>query len=234
MMTFNTDKCEVLQVTLSNPKPTSYFLYNNQLRMVSHAKYLGVILDSKMNFNKHITTVCRKANSVLALLKRNLYHCNSQIRSQAYFLYVRPILEYASIVWAPYTKTNIEKLESVQRRAARFVVSDYDFSSSVTSILNELKWCSLEVRRQVSRLMMFYKILQGSVALELPYEISLIDTVTRGHNRRYQTPFSRIDIHKFSFFPATVRLWNSSPDSVVNLDSFEAFRRSATDFLNKL
>ena len=147
MMTFNTDKCEVLQVTLSNPKPTSYFLYNNQLRMVSHAKYLGVILDSKMNFNKHITTICRKANSVLALLKRNLYHCNSQIRSQAYFLYVRPILEYASIVWAPYTKTNIEKLESVQRRAARFVVSDYDFSSSVTSILNELKWCSLEVRR---------------------------------------------------------------------------------------
>ena len=113
-------------------------------------------------------------------------------------------------------------------------MSDYDFSSSVTSILNELKWCSLEVRRQVSRLMMFYKILQGSVALELPYEISLIDTVTRGHNRRYQTPFSRIDIHKFSFFPATVRLWNSSPDSVVNLDSFEVFRRSATDFLNKL
>ena len=98
MMTFNTDKCEVLQVTLSNPKPTSYFLYNNQLRMVSHAKYLGVTLDSKMNFNKHITTICRKANSVLALLKRNLYHCNSQIRSQAYFLYVRPILEYASIV----------------------------------------------------------------------------------------------------------------------------------------
>ena len=82
--------------------------------------------------------------------------------------------------------------------------------------------------------MMFYKILQGSVALELPYEISLIDTVTRGHNRRYQTPFSRIDIHKFSFFPATVRLWNSSPDSVVNLDSLEAFRRSATDFLNNL
>ena len=116
------------------------------------------------------------------------------------------------------------------------MVSDYDFSSSVSSILSELKWCSLEVRRQVSRLMMFYKILQGSVALELPYEISLIDTVTRGHmhNRRYQTPFSRIDVHKFSFFPATVRLWNSSPNSVVNLDSFEAFRRSATDFLNKL
>jgi len=70
MMVFNPDKCEVLQVTLSNVKPASYFLYSSQLRTVSHAKYLGV---SKLSFNNHIATVCRKANGVLALLKRNLY-----------------------------------------------------------------------------------------------------------------------------------------------------------------
>ena len=110
---------------------------------------------------------------------------------------------------------------------------NYDFSSSITSILNTLRWHSLEVRRQVSRLMMLYKIVQGTVALDLPHGISLMDTVTRGHNRRYKTPFSRIDIHKFSFFSATIRLWNSLPDSIVNLDSPEAFRKSATDFLNK-
>jgi len=231
-MIFNTDKCEVLQVTLSNLKPTSYFLYNSQLSTVSHAKYLGVLLDSKLNFNNHVATICRKANNVLALLKRNLYHCNSEIRSQAYFLYVRPILEYASTVWAPHTKSNVDKIESVQRRAARFVVADYDYSSSVTSILNRLKWSSLDVRRQVNRLMMFHKILQGSVALNLPQEVSLLHTTTRGHDRRYQIPFSRIDVHKFSFFPATVRLWNGLPDSVVHLDSLESFRRSVTDFLN--
>ena len=53
-------------------------------------------------------------------------------------LYIRPILEYASTVWAPYTKSSIEKLEATQRRTARFVVSDYDYSSSVSSILNQL------------------------------------------------------------------------------------------------
>ena len=90
-MIFNMDKCEVPQVTLSNPKPTNYFLYSNQLRTVGHAKYFGVLLDSKLNFNKHIANICWKANSLLALLKRNLYYCNSQVRSQVYFLYVRPI-----------------------------------------------------------------------------------------------------------------------------------------------
>ena len=43
----------------------------------------------------------------------------------------------------------------------------------------------------------------------------------------YKTQFSRIDIHKFSFFSATVRLWNSLPDSIVNLDFPEAFQKSA-------
>jgi len=57
MMVFNADKCEVLQVTLSL-KPSSYFLYNSQLRTIGHAKYLGELLDSKLKFNYHIATIC--------------------------------------------------------------------------------------------------------------------------------------------------------------------------------
>ena len=64
-------------------------------------------------------------------------------------LYIRPILKYASTVWVPYTKSNTEKLEAIQRRTARFVVSDYDYSSSISNILSQLVWPRLAVRRQV-------------------------------------------------------------------------------------
>jgi len=82
----------------------------------------------------------------------------------------------------------INTVENVQWHAAWFVVSDYGFSSSVTGILNRLRWSSLDVRRQVNRLMIVYKILQGSVALDLPHEVSLYLTLlaTRGHDRCYQ------------------------------------------------
>ena len=50
-----------------------YYLYDNPLRIVNEAKCLGVLLDSKLNFNRHIKTMCKKANGVLAFLKRNLY-----------------------------------------------------------------------------------------------------------------------------------------------------------------
>ena len=87
--------------------------------------------------------------------------------------FIRPILEYASTVWTPYTKSSTEKLEAIQKHAARFVVSDYDYSSSISSILNQLDWPSLAIRRQVSRLVMFYKIVHQYVAPELPNEIVL-------------------------------------------------------------
>ena len=64
-MVFNIDKCEVLQISLSNSVPVNYCLYDNPLRIVIEAKYLGVLLDSKLNFNTHIETICKKSNGVL-------------------------------------------------------------------------------------------------------------------------------------------------------------------------
>ena len=57
---------------------------------------------------------------------------------------VRPQLEYASIVWDPIYNSDIHKLESIQRRAARWVLKDYDRYSSVTSMLQYLSWPDLQ------------------------------------------------------------------------------------------
>ena len=151
-------------------------------------------------------------------------------------LYIRPILEHASTFWAPYTKSNIEKLEAIQRHIARFVVSDYDYSSSITSNLNQLAWPSLAIRRQVSRLLMFYKIVHRYIALELPNEIVLFNTITRGHYMKYRTPFCRIDAYKNSFYPVTIRLWNTIrkglyTEDIIYSNSLRQFRTSANFYL---
>ena len=61
---------------------------------------------------------------------------------------VRPIIEYPCTVWSPHTRKNIQSLEVVQRRAAHFVKNDYRFTSSVTAMLQNLEWPTLEERRQ--------------------------------------------------------------------------------------
>ena len=74
---------------------------------------------------------------------------------------VRPIFEYCSCVWDPHTQKNIDKLEKIQRRAARFVLNRYQKKDSVTSMLKELKWDTLQERRRQARLNMMFKIHNG-------------------------------------------------------------------------
>jgi len=64
------------------------------------------------------------------------------------------MLEYASCVWDPYLVKDINSLEMVQRRAVRWVASNYDWQSgiSVSSTLNNLEWDTLALRGQISRL----------------------------------------------------------------------------------
>ena len=68
------------------------------------------------------------------------------VKSIACVTYVRPILEYASTVWSPYTKSGIAKLEMVQWKPARYVFNDFSSYSSVSYMLLQLHWQSLEER----------------------------------------------------------------------------------------
>ena len=88
-------------------------------------------------------------------LRRNLRTQNTLIRENAYKAIVRPQLEYAAPVWDPHTRDDIHKIESVQRRGARWVLGDYSPYSSVTDMIGKLGWRNLEQRRSHSRLVLF-------------------------------------------------------------------------------
>ena len=89
---------------------------------------------------------------VANFLKRNLNKCSEQVKESAYLTMVRPQLEYTSDVWDPHQTGDIVELEKIQRRAARWVMNDYGRLSSVTSMLNQLSWPTLQTRRKLSGL----------------------------------------------------------------------------------
>ena len=128
-----------------------------------YTKYLGVELQSTFSWNRHIDQTVKKANSMLGFLRRNLRVSSEATKTSAYYSMVRPLLEYCSTVWSPYTKEYIQKIEMVQRRAARYVTNRYHNTSSVTSMLDHLEWETLESRRTKNQLIMFFKIVHGLV-----------------------------------------------------------------------
>ena len=76
---------------------------------------------SKLTWKEHIKQVLLKSNASLAFLRRNLGACSRNIKEHCYKTSVRPIIEYATNIWAPHTTQDISKIEMLQRRAARFV-----------------------------------------------------------------------------------------------------------------
>ena len=162
-------KCNVMNITRSrNPYNSKYTLHGQVLETVTDAKYLGLTISSDLSWNKHINQVTSKATRTLNFVKRNLPTRNPNLREFAYQALVRPQLEYSSSVWSPYTEQNIGQIEMVQRRAARWVKHDYSTYSSVSNMISQLGWRSLENRRSDARLLMFYKIVHGLVAMPIP------------------------------------------------------------------
>ena len=122
-----------------------------------------------------------------------------------------------------HTRCDIERLEAVQRWAARFVMSDYNCTSSVTVMLQDLNWDTLSSRRQTSRLSLLYKTLHNIVDITLPSYITPSTRLKRGHNQKFILPHSRIDAYKFNFFPNSIRLRNNLPIKTVHAHTIDRF-----------
>ena len=61
------------------------------------------------------------------------------------------MVEYASAIWDPHTRRNINKLEQVQHHSARYVTGNHNYTSSISAMLRDLEWPTLEQRRHLSR-----------------------------------------------------------------------------------
>ena len=122
-MKFNVKKCYHLSVRQNSSN--FYTMNGHILKQVAEIPYLGITFSDNMKWTTHINQVRKKANSTLGFLRRNLHHTLQTCRKKAYLALVQSKMEYRSVIWDPYTKNDIAKLENVQRSAARFIMKDY-------------------------------------------------------------------------------------------------------------
>ena len=120
-----------------------------------------------------------KSNFRIHFKKHQNKNKKQKVRETAYNTLVRPQLEYSAPVWDPSSKDKTHQLEKSPKRAARWTTSNYDTRSSVSAILNQLGWRTLEQRRKDARLCLFYKIVYGLVAVPLPNYVQPTHRVSR-------------------------------------------------------
>jgi hypothetical protein len=188
--------------------------------------YLGVDITTDLTWSHHVDRIAAKANQTLGFLRRNLQRAPTAVKEQAYKTLVRPALEYSSSVWDPHTKKDSDQIEKIQRRAARFALSRYHNTSSVTDMLKSLNWEQLQQRRAKARVTMMYKITYNLVAIPLYTYVQPAYSRTRGsHEHKLQCFTTHTDYYRLTFFPRTVIQWNGLPVDVIDSTTLDLFKQ---------
>ena len=227
-MQFHPDKCQLLRIIKRRTKSDfNYSIHSSIIEYTREAKYLGITISDTLSWNSHINNISKKANGTINFLHRNFKNCSPKVKAGLYLTYVRPSLEYCSSVWDPHTSLNIDKLEGVQRRAARFVYNKFSREIRVTPMLQDLKWVPLSERRARSKTTLMYKALHNLINIPTDH-LKLTQSHTRQHSNFY-IPFVRTDAHRSSFYPSTLRLWNTLPILTRTSPTLETFKSNLKD-----
>ena len=169
-MILNVDKCKMMTFYRGSLMTYSYTIGNNALQRLESFKDLGVIMDPKLRFNLHINFTINKANGVLGFIKRWAKDFNDPYVTVSLFnSIVRPILEYAVVVWCPRYGIYISRLESVQKQFALFALRKFQCYPSVnlpsySSRLRLIRLPSLESRRMMLNVTFIHKLLNGLIS----------------------------------------------------------------------
>ena len=222
-MEFNPSKCQVVRVATARKAINTVYTLHGQI--------LEVVI-STWGLTSPVAYLGTPTLTELLEMQIELWDTFGEISNQkkqkmgetAYNTLVRPQLEYAAPIWDPYTKDKTLQRKKNQRRAARWTTSNYDYRSSVTSMLDQLSWRTLEQRRADARLCLFYKMVHGIVTVPLPDYVHPTHRVSRYcHLMTFRQIHTNRNYYKYPFSPLAIVQWNALPESVVSLQDLEAF-----------
>ena len=127
-------------------------------------------------------------------------------------------------------------MERVQRKAARFCLQNFNKTASVTGMFSDLKWDTLETRREKNKFTLMYKLSHNLIDINTERHL-ILDREKRTRNShafKYRMPKVSKDVFKFSFFPRSITQWNSLPADLVNCKSLSDFKLNLGKYVKQV
>ena len=224
-MEFNVDKCKIMHLGRVNPRHV-YSMDGVELTVTSEEKDLGVLVDDKLDFGKHIREIVNKANRRIGLIKKGFDCLDTEMFMYLYPVLIRPLLEYCVQIWSPHKQGDIDLLERVQRRATKIVPALRNLPYAER--LRRLNLTTLEERRIRGDMIETYKILTGKEDINPSKFFTMARS--RGdpslrHNMRLYKPRPEKDIRRHFMVHRVIDNWNLLDKDVVEVDKTSTFKR---------
>ena len=151
---------------------------------------------------------------------------------KAYTTYIRPKLEYNTVVWSPFLQQDINLVESVQKKFTRHIciwckISFNSYSDRLSKLsINSLKYCRLEFD-----LILMFKICHNLCDLNF-YEFFKL-CKSRYNLRQYSLTVESLfhlkhEQYCYFCFNRIVNIWNNLPESIISAENFIYFQSTSS------
>ena len=228
-LNFNTTKCCILHFGRSNEKAV-YKINDQVITNKYNEKDLGILFSVNLKFDEHIDSIVKKANQQLGIIARVFKGRNYKTILPLYKTFVRPFLEYNSVIWSPYTKKNDYKLEKIQIKMFNLIKGFR--SLSYLDKLKKANLSSLRARRIQHQLLIMYKMINKIIDLEFDDFFKMNNfNKTRGNAFKLLFPKTKTNVrHKF-FTSSIIKHWNRLKTDDINVRSIQRFKKNVHDYL---
>ena len=204
---------------LNNP----VLLNNSQLKVVDEFKFLGIVLDPKLKFNKHIGHISNKLSKSIGIFYKVRYLVPENVMLILYYSLVYPYLLYSIAIWGGTYPSHLHPLIIIQKRVIRLITNqDYLAHSS-----------PLFLRTEVLKLPDIYKL----VLAQFAFSSDVINSFRPSHshftrNRNSVQPaFQRLSVCQNSFSYNLPLVWNELPLEIRSVEKYSRFKIEVKNFL---
>ena len=218
---------------LRNTDDLNIQIGNNKIETVTSQKLLGIYIDENLNWTSHVDKLCASISSRITLLKKISQYVPENIQKIYYQSYVLPLIDYGSATWGTKNSTNIERLNKLQKRAARIILKA-ELTTPSSEMFQRLGWLSVNSRLKYNKAVLTYKALNN---LTPAYISQLLKPSSQRNNRVLRSsengtiviPRSKTALYDGSFSCSAPKLWNSLPETVRLAPSLNVIKKSVKD-----
>ena len=225
-LSVNIPKCYVLSTSRSSScnNTALYFINSQPINSASSVVDLGVTVSSDLSFKTHINNIVATAYQRQSIFFRGFQSRDLKFARKAFITYIRPILEYNSIIWNPTEIYLIDLIENVQRHFTKNIPSLANLSYKER--LSRLNLEPLELRRLHFDLVNYFKILNNLSSLDPSQYFTIYHSPSssRSDSTYLHRPIKATKRTLSSFFYRQVAVWNFLPTGTKLLPNIAAFK----------
>lgn len=204
--------------------PVKLIIDDENIEQVKHTKFLGVIIDDKLSWKKHISLVHGKLSKSIGMLIKARQMLNQKALITLYYSFIYPYLTYCNQVWGSTYASTTDKLFILQKKALRIIngLKRRDCLDTVFPKLGILKFTDINLYL-ICRFM--FRLYRGEVP-DIFTDLFVTNMDIHEHNTRQCHHFhvfgEKSNLGKFSIRYRGMIAWNSILNLEINPDTSEA------------